>query len=113
MPAGDTIQLDVYSGQDFYVPAFRLMIRGQNAEVQNNDVISVIYEDSLDKIDSFNLTVTNWDPENRTFKYSDSHLFDPGQEVELFMGYYHNGFDELESMLIGRITTISPRKSIR
>jgi uncharacterized protein len=108
MAIGDALPLDVYSGQDFYVPAFRLMIHGQDAEVQNNDVISVTYQDSLDKIDSFNLTVMNWDPESRTFKYSDSHLFDPGQEVELFMGYYRNGSDELQSMLIGRITTLSP-----
>jgi uncharacterized protein len=108
MPTGDVLPLDVYAGEDFYVPAFRLMIRGQDAEVQNNDVISVTYEDSLDKIDSFNLTVMNWDAETRTFKYSDAHTFDPGQEVELFMGYYQNGNDELQSMLIGRITTLSP-----
>jgi uncharacterized protein len=108
MPTSDVLPLDVYVGQDFYVPAFRLMIRGQDVEVQNSDVISVTYEDSLDKIDSFNLTVMNWDAEKRTFKYSDAHTFDPGQEVELFMGYYRNGNDELQSMLIGRITTLSP-----
>ena len=108
MPTSDVLPLNVYAGQDFYVPAFRLMIRGQDAEVQNNDVISVTYEDSLDKIDSFSLTVMNWDPEKRTFKYSDAHTFDPGQEVELFMGYYHNGNDELQSMLIGTINTLSP-----
>jgi phage protein D len=108
MPTSDVLPLNVYTDQDFYVPAFRLMIRGQDVEVQNNDVISVTYEDSLDKIDSFNLTVMNWDPEKRTFKYSDAHTFDPGQEVELFMGYYRNGKDELQSMLIGRITTLSP-----
>jgi uncharacterized protein len=28
--------------------------------------------------------------------------------VELLMGYYNNGNDELQSMLIGRITTLSP-----
>jgi phage protein D len=108
MPTGDILPLDVYVGQDFYVPSFRLMIRGQDVDIQNNDVLSVTYEDSLDKIDSFNLTVMNWDPEARTFKYSDAHTFDPGQEVELFMGYYRNGNDELRSMLIGSISTLSP-----
>src|SRR5271156_6426779 len=108
MPAADVLPLKVYVGQEFYVPAFQLLIRGQNALVQNNDVVSVTYEDSLDKIDSFNLTVMNWDPEARTFKYSDAHTFDPGQEVELFMGYYRNGTDELNSMLIGGISTLSP-----
>ena len=95
MPTGDVIPLDVYVGQDFYVPAFRLMIRGQDAEVQDNDVISVTYEDSLDKIDSFNLTVMDWKAETPTFRYSDAHTFDPGQEVELLMGYYENGNGEL------------------
>jgi phage protein D len=108
MPTSDVLPLDVYVHQNFYVPAFRLMIRGQDATIQNNDVVSVTYQDSLDKIDSFELTVMNWDAETRTFKYSDAHTFDPGQEVELLMGYYRNGKDELRSMLIGRITTLSP-----
>jgi phage protein D len=109
MPAADVLPLKVYVGQEFYVPAFQLLIRGQNALVQNNDVISVTYEDSLDKIDSFDLTVMNWDPEGQKFKYSDTHTFDPGQEVELWMGYYQNGnANKLRRMLIGGITTLSP-----
>jgi phage protein D len=106
--AADTLPFDVYLGQDFYVPAYRLMIRGQDASVQNNDVLSVTYHDSLTEIDSFDMTVMNWDPETRTFKYSDADTFDPWQEVELWMGYYRNGSDELRRMLIGEITTLSP-----
>ena len=104
----DVIPLDVYAGQDFYVPSFRLMIRGQEATVQDNDVMSVTYQDSLTEIDSFDITVMNWDPEKRAFKYTDDSTFDPGQEVELWIGYYRNGADELRRVLIGVITTLSP-----
>jgi hypothetical protein len=100
--------LEVFVGQDFYVPAFRLMIRGQEAPVQDHDILSVTYQDSLTEIDSFDMTVMNWDPEARTFKYSDADTFDPWKEVELWMGYYRNGQDQMRRMLIGEITTLSP-----
>ena len=57
--------LEVFVGQDFYVPAFRLMIRGEEAPVQDHDILSVTYQDSLTEIDSFDMTVMNWDPESR------------------------------------------------
>lgn len=102
------IPLEVFTGQDFYVPAHRLMIRGKDAPVQNHDVLSVSYQDSLTEIDSFDMTVMNWDAEARKFKYSDADTFDPGKEVELWLGYYRNGQDELRRMLIGEITTLAP-----
>jgi phage protein D len=108
MPTANLLPLDIYVGQDFYAPAFRLMVRGKQAQVQNYDVLSVTYQDSLTDIDSFDMTVLNWDSEKRAFKYSDADTFDPGQEVELHLGYYRNGQDELRRMLIGEITTLSP-----
>src|SRR6516162_9302727 len=108
MPTANLLPLDIYVGQDFYAPAFRLMVRGKQARVQNYDVLSVTYQDSLTDIDSFDMTVLNWDSEKRAFKYSDADTFDPGQEVELHLGYYRNGQDELRRMLIGEITTLSP-----
>jgi uncharacterized protein len=98
----------VFAGHDFYVPAFRLMIRGKEALVEDRDVLSVSYKDSLDNIDSFDITVMNWDAEARKFKYSDANTFDPWKEAELWMGYYCNGKDQLRRMLIGEITTLSP-----
>ena len=108
MSSEAVLPLEVFVGQDFYVPAFRLMIRGQEAPVQDHDILSVTYQDSLTEIDSFEMTVMNWDPEARTFKYSDADTFDPWKEVELWMGYYRNGQDQLRRMLIGEITTLSP-----
>ena len=33
------------------------------------DVSSVTYEDSIDAIDSFKMTINNWDDERREFKF--------------------------------------------
>ncbi len=51
------------------------------------DILSVTYKDSVQEIDSFEITINNWDAETRAFKYSDQRLFDPGERVELYMGY--------------------------
>ncbi len=107
------INQDIYVGQDFYVPAFRVRIRGQELLQAEYDVLNVTYTDSDTEMDSFDLTINNWDPDGNGpgrgwFKYSDSHLFDPWQEIELSMGYYNNGNDELESMLVGEIVRMTP-----
>lgn len=62
MADADILPLEVFSGQDFYVPAFRLLIQGKKAPEQNNDVLSVTYQDSLTEIDSLDMTVNNWTP---------------------------------------------------
>lgn len=97
----------IYEGQDFYVPHFQLKIRGrpQGQEVVQ-DILSVSYTDSIDEIDSFQITISNWDPQKRVFQYSDDDLFDPGKEVELWMGYY--GKDRLRLMIRGEITNLQP-----
>src|SRR5438270_3984350 len=108
MPPDDVIPEHIYLGQDFYVPAFRIRIRGQEVNVGTHDVMNVTYSDSLTAIDSFDLSVNNWDADKRTFKYSDSALFNPWQDVELYMGYYRNGDDQRRLMLTGDITTLAP-----
>ncbi len=97
----------IYEGQDFYVPHFQLKIRGrpQGQEVVQ-DILSVSYTDSIDDIDSFRITINNWDAQKRVFKYSDDDLFDPGKEVELWMGYY--GKERLRLMIRGEITNLQP-----
>jgi hypothetical protein len=102
------IPLEIFAGQDFYVPAFQIFIQGQEALLPMNDVITVTYQDSLTEIDSFDMTVTNWDAEKLKFKYSDGDIFNPWKDVELWMGYYRNGQAELRPMLFGEITTLSP-----
>ncbi|HTS36398.1 MAG TPA: hypothetical protein VMH04_12040 [Candidatus Solibacter sp.] len=113
MAAVPQINQDIYVGQDFYVPAFRVRVRGQELLQAEYDVLNVTYTDSDTEMDSFDLTINNWDPDGNGpgmgwFKYSDGHLFDPWQEIELSMGYYNNGNDELESMLVGEIVRMTP-----
>jgi uncharacterized protein len=118
----------IYQGRDFYVPAFDIKIRGVDLPIATRkDVIEVTYNDSVDQIDTFELTVNNWDAEKRDFKYTGSrkgagdgdhsNVFDPGQEIELWMGYFkpiaaaNEQKDEpepLRLMLVGIITSLAP-----
>ena len=112
------VPVDVFTGQDFYVPSFQLFKGTKDLNVVLQDVLSVTYTDSLTAIDSFDLVVNNWDPDKATanprqfqtspFKYSDADTFNPWQPVELWMGYMRNGVDERQKMLTGEIATMSP-----
>ncbi len=97
----------IEKGQDFYVPHFQLKLQGrpQGQEVVQ-DILSVTYKDDIEEIDSFDITINNWDAKKRTFNYSDDDLFDPGKEVELWMGYY--GGKQLRLMIRGEITSLRP-----
>lgn len=112
----------------FYVPRYKVLIEGAN--LPNDilfDVISLTYEDSIDAIDSFKMTINNWDQEKRVFKYVGSEtaadlqpggpnyaratLFEPcGKEVVLQMGYNNMSgkAEELVTMLKGNFTTMEP-----
>lgn len=97
--------------ETFYVPAFRILLDGSPLPGDVVlDVQQVIYKDSVEKIDSFNFTLSNYDSQSRKPKYEPpshkdyANLFDPGKEIRLFMGYA--GAREL--MLTGQITTLEP-----
>src|SRR6185436_17393297 len=87
--------------QNFYVPAFAVELRKSKLpESVLRDVTDVTYTDTVSDpklpsaghaptyLDSFELTINNWDPEARTFKYEGSSnasqrydgLFAPGME---------------------------------
>jgi len=106
----DVLPVNIYKDQDFYVPAFAVKIGNKQGILEMNDVLSVSYTDSLTEIDSFDMTISNWDPDTRSFKYSDKGTFNPWTNVELRMGYLGNGKmkDELQRMLVGEITTMAP-----
>ncbi|HEV7395166.1 MAG TPA: hypothetical protein VGN86_01545 [Pyrinomonadaceae bacterium] len=114
MGAADLLPVEIYKGQDFYVPAFIVKVENQELKrVVMQDILSVTYTDSLTAVDSFDMTVNNWDAAAKTldqtaFKYSDKDTFNPWKDVELQMGYYRNGKSELRTMLIGEISTLTP-----
>ena len=102
-----TVAQSIATVGDFYVPTFELRLRGRPvARDVIRDVISVTYKDNVAEIDSFELVISNWDAEHRTFKYSDDTMFDPGAEIELRMGY--RGPEELVLMITGEITALKP-----
>src|SRR5687768_5268619 len=106
----------------FYAPQFEIRIKG--AQIPNDvlrDVVEVTYKDNWKEIDSFEVTVNNWDPSTNRFKYVGSEtkeslagdtaesrrfrLFEPcSKEVEVRMGYT----GDLRVMLTGNFTTMEP-----
>ncbi len=126
----------IYKGRDFYVPAFQVKLASVDVEATVlRDVIEVTYTDqanastrSVDKFDTFSLTVSNWDEERRDFKYTGPRaggadpegrdtLFDPGKEIEIWMGHFSpiessqrdpNKPEPLRLMLAGVITKAEP-----
>lgn len=100
--------IPIYTDQDFYVPYFEVKLRdgGSLGDDVVRDITQVSYKDDITSIDSFEITINNWDAENRGFKYIDTDLFDPGKELELWVGYY--GRDRLQRMITGEITSLRP-----
>jgi phage protein D len=102
---------------DFYVPRFEITASGRSLDSGVvRDVLQVSYSDSTTEIDSFDVTVNNWDPDRREFKYVGAEesvmgdtathcLFNPGAgEFELKLGYG----SELFTMMRGTTTSLEP-----
>ena len=54
----------------FRVPRFELTIDGVRPENSVlRDIVDITYRDNIDQIDGFELTVGNWDPARRRYKY--------------------------------------------
>jgi len=106
---------------DFYVPRFEIKIAGVNLPLDVlRDVEQVTYKDNVKELDSFELTVNNWDAEAQDFKYVGAEtadslaknplhlLFNPCRHnVDVFVGYGEN----LSLMVTGNFTTLEPNFS--
>jgi phage protein D len=110
---------------EFYVPRFEVHAEGTAVpEAVIRDVMQVTYKDSIKEVDSFELTVGNWDSTSRRLKYIEADadkalsdesratleklrykLFEPcAREFELKLGYGST----LTSMTKGSVTTLEP-----
>jgi phage protein D len=99
--------IPIYEGQDFYVPTFQVKLAGRKpGDDVIRDIQEVSYKDDVEQVDSFEITINNWDADKLAFKYSDQDLFNPGKKVELWMGYY--GQDSMRLMIQGEITSLRP-----
>jgi Bacteriophage probable baseplate hub protein len=99
--------------QPFFAPAFELYVNGKKVPLSAvRDVMEVTYEDGTERIDSFSLTVNNWDAAHRSPIYfgrkkgdptpDEPDLFTPGNELMLYMGYQ----GDKRLMMTGFITTV-------
>lgn len=107
---------------DFYVPRFEVHAAGTALpESIVRDVTQVTYHDNIKEIDSFDITVGNWDPQRLKFKYVGSEdeksltaaapqarlykLFEPcACDFTLYMGYG----SKLQRMTTADVTTMQP-----
>ena len=65
-----TVPQAATSFANFYVPRFEISASGRSLDSGVvRDVLQVTYNDSTTEIDSFDVTVSNWSPERREFKY--------------------------------------------
>jgi phage protein D len=106
----------------FYVPQFEVRVQGMGLPQDVvRDVIQVTYKDDIKTIDSFELTVNNWNPQTNQFKYVGAEteqsleaedergrhfrLFEPCRHpVEVWLGY----LGTLRLMVKGSFTTLEP-----
>ena len=121
MPVTTVLEESKQQGH-FYVPQFEVKIAGVGLPRDVlRDVTQLTYEDGIKKIDSFTLTVNNWDADRRDFKYVGAEtpetlrgstsetlryrLFEPCHKVvEVHMGYV----GDLRLMMHGMFTTMEP-----
>jgi phage protein D len=116
MPAATLLDASRRFG-GFYVPRFEIRVSGAGVEPGLlRDVLQVTYNDSTTEIDSFDMTVNNWDPQAREFKYVGAEraaggdtpaqrLFNPNAaEFELRFGYG----DDLQPVVRGFTTSLEP-----
>lgn len=97
----------------WFAPTFEIWLFGQEMlPTVVRDIVEVKYEDSLEKIDGFTLTVNNWNATTRQPIYfghyetaaSEAHpnVFEPGTEMMLFLGYQ----GEARLMMTGIVTSV-------
>jgi phage protein D len=121
MPAVTVPQAAATFG-NFYVPRFEILAAGASLPSSVvRDVVQVSYTDSTTDIDSFDITVNNWDAATRKFKYVGSEesarptgsspevqlqqLFEPcARDFELRLGYG----SELLTVVKGATTSLEP-----
>ena len=97
--------------ENFFVPQYKVKIASRTVPDDIvRDIVQVTYRDNIKEIDSFDLTINNHDSLLGIPKYEPHSqaeyegIFDPGQKIELYMGYYNN----MRLMLTGEITTLEP-----
>ena len=92
---------------NYFAPSFYVLVNDSRLQANVSMNIETVTVTSMpDTLDTFSFTITNSLPEMRwTHDPSDSMFFREGHSVKIFMGYIDY---DLEPMMDGEITTISP-----
>ncbi len=91
---------------DYYAPDYLVLVNGKALHPDTKgDVLEVKVVMDIDNLTSFEMTINNWDDTTIDFKYSDSHTFDVGTPIEVWMGYANN----IVSMVKGQVTALTPQ----
>lgn len=89
-----------------HAPAYDISVGGKSLSPEAlNRVVQVIYNDTIDGLDSVELVIDNWDNDTGTFRYQDAADFDPAKPVDVKMGY----FDTMTRMISADIVTLELR----
>jgi phage protein D len=94
-----------------YAPSYRILIKGEELQHGANiDVLSVSVTDTMDRADSFSISLRDRHPDpKRLFaggarlQWIDNDIFDEGNKVEIHMGYVN----DLHLMMQGKIKSVS------
>lgn len=108
--------------RNYFAPQFKISLKGQSIDpLVLRDVQEVIYTDDADNLDSFEFTLGDWDPVQNRPKYSSPWNddgtpykidgtpvpnFEPGADVELYVGYQGDG--DLTLVMKGEVVSITP-----
>jgi phage protein D len=69
------------------------------------DILEVVVSHYIENADSFDITVNMLNSENQQLKWIDSDYFNPGNTVEILLGYV----DNFQTMIKGEITALQPQ----
>lgn len=91
---------------DYYVPDYFIKVKDRELDLETKgDILDLKVTLVKDDIGSFQLTINNWDDKRLAFKYSDTKVFDLGNEVQVKLGYVGN----LVPVINGIVTSLAPQ----
>jgi phage protein D len=92
--------------RDYYAPEFVVRVDDRALDpTTRGDILQIGVTLDEKQPAAFNLTVSDWDDVDLTFKYSSTTTFDPGRRLTIDLGYA----DRLVRVVAGIITSLSPR----
>ncbi len=88
---------------------FKIQINGTALDPKvYADIRSITVQDDLEALSTLTIVLDNWDQEALELTWSDSTLFDVGNQIEVWLGYV----DDLHKVMVAEITSLEPIFSV-